>query len=203
MTSGSSRHILKNHVTLLPFIICRGNYVNSQHYLVVTALGSDESGTLEAITKTSKQCGCNILESKLTLMGEECAMLFHFSGAWNTIAKLEATLPALCQQLGVSLQMKRTMPRKESPSVPYNVQVTAHDRAGILNELAFFFLQNRINVDKLECETYTARNNSQLTSIDLTIHIPAKRSLSELRERFMVYCDERNLDAVIEPQRLL
>lgn len=176
--------------------------VNNQHYLVASVLGSDQIGILEAFTKVSKQCGCNILESKLAAIGEECAMIFHYAGLWNTIAKLEATLPPLCQQLGVALQMKRTMPRQTHlASLPYHINVTAQDRAGILNELAYFFLQNRISIDKMECETYTARNNSELTNITFMVNIPAKRSLSDLRERFMTYCDERNLDAMIEPHR--
>lgn len=176
--------------------------VNNQHYLVATVLGSDQFGILEAFTKISKQCGCNILESKLASIGEECALIFHYAGLWNTIAKLEATLPALCQQLSASLQMKRTSPRQsQSASLPYHINVTAHDRAGILNELAYFFLQNRISIDKMECETYTAKNNCYLTNINFVVNIPAKRSLSDLRERFMTYCDERNFDAMIEPHR--
>ena|SRR3990167_2677624 len=176
--------------------------VNNQHYLVATVLGSDQIGILEAFTKISKQCGCNIVESKLASIGEECALIFHYAGIWNTIAKLEATLPALCQQLGVALQMKRTSLRQSpSASLPYQIHVTAHDRTGILNELAYFFLQNRISIDKMESETYKARNGSLLTNITFAVNIPAKRSLSELRERFIIYCDERNLDAMIEPHR--
>lgn len=173
--------------------------VNNQHFLVVTALGSDQIGVLEAFTKTSKQCGCNILESRMTTFGEECSMLFHISGSWNTVAKLEAALPVLAQQYDFAIQSKRTLPRVNSPALPYQVQVIAQDRAGILNELAQFFMNQGVSVDQMDCETYLAKNQTTMTSISLVVNIPAKSHIASIRERFMVYCEDRNLDAVLEP----
>ncbi len=173
--------------------------VNNQHFLVVTALGSDDIGVLEAFTKTSKQCGCNIIESKLTTIGEECAILFHLSGSWNTVAKLEAALPGLADQFSLAVSSKRTLPRQKQPALPYQVQVIAQDRPGILNELALFFLQQGVYVDQMDCETYEAKNKTVMTNISFLVNIPARQHIASIRERFMVYCEDRNLDAVLEP----
>jgi glycine cleavage system transcriptional repressor len=175
--------------------------VNHQHYLVVTVLGKNHVTTLEVFTKISKQCGCNILESKLMSLGEECAMVFYLEGSWSTVAKMEAALPNIAHQHGFAIQSKRTLPSQHAPALPYLVQVTAHDRSGILNELAWFFVQQGIKVDKMECETYTAKNNTQMANVALTIHIPAKQHIATVREHFMIYCEDRNLDAVIEPYK--
>lgn len=175
---------------------------NNQHFLVVTLLGSDQPGLLEAFTKIGKQCTCNILESKLSSVGKECTLTFHYMGSWDAIAKLEIMLPSLAQQLEVSLHMRRTAIKPiDSTALPYHIQVTAHDRVGILNEIAYFFLQNRITIDKMDCETVTTRNKNKLANISLLVNIPNKRSLSELREKFITYCDELDLDAMIEPSR--
>ena len=173
--------------------------MNNQHYLVVTALGNNQIGILEAFTKVSKQCGCNILESRLASMGEECTLFFHLAGTWNTIAKLEASLPTVAQQHSLTIQTKRTSPRENVSALPYQIQVAAHDRAGILYELALFFSQQNIHIEKMECETHVARNNTKMTNIHLLIHIPVKRPIATLREDFIVYCEDRNLDAVMEP----
>ncbi|MBN9287794.1 MAG: hypothetical protein BGO43_10205 [Gammaproteobacteria bacterium 39-13] len=174
--------------------------VNNQHYLVITALGKHDIGVLEAFTKTSKQSGCNIIESKLTSVGEEYSLLLHLSGTWNTVAKLEAALPPLAEQYGISIQTKRTLPRTSIPAaLPYHVQIIAQDRPGILNDLAVFFMQQDIYVDTMECETYAAKNHTVMTSITFIVNIPAKQHIASIRERFMVYCEDRNLDAVIEP----
>lgn len=178
-------------------------HMNNQHYLAITALGSDHIGILEAFTKVSKQSGCNILESKLTTMGGECALLFHLAGTWNTIAKLEAALPQLAQQYDFAIQIKRTSPRRHITALPYQVQVVGQDKPGILNELAFFFAEQRISIEQMECETYAAKNLTYMTSITLTINIPVKQHVATLRERFISYCEDRNLDAVIEPFKSL
>lgn len=176
--------------------------VNNQHYLVITALGTHDIGVLEAFTKTSRQSGCNIIESKLTSIGSECSLLLHLSGTWNTVAKLEAALPPLATQYGISIQAKRTLPQKSSAAaLPYHVQIIAQDKPGILNDLAVFFLQQGIQVDSMECETYTAKNHTVMTSIMFVVNIPAKQHIASIRERFMVYCEDRNLDAVIEPYK--
>ncbi|MGD9591501.1 MAG: glycine cleavage system protein R [Candidatus Berkiella sp.] len=173
--------------------------VNNQHFLVVTALGSDHIGALEAFTKVSKQCGCNILESKMTIFGEECSLLLHIAGSWNTVAKLEAALPMLASDFGFTLQSKRTLPRKTPPALPYQVQVIAQDRAGILNELAVFFVNQGVSVEQMDCETYEAKNQTMMVNISFIVNIPAKVHIASIRERFMVYCEDRNLDAVLEP----
>lgn len=184
----------------LSFIICK-EIMHIQHYLVITALGSDRIGILEAFTKVSKQCGCNIIESNLSTLGKECVIHLHLAGSWNTIAKLEATLPAFAQESGFALQSKRTFPSEASEALAYQVQVVAQDRPGILNELALFFTQYRINIEQMECETYTIKNNTLMTNITFFIHIPAKQHLATLREKFMTYCEDRNLDALMEPYK--
>jgi glycine cleavage system transcriptional repressor len=81
--------------------------------------------------------------------------------------------------------------------------VIAEDRQGILNELALFFVQQGISLDQMDCETYDAKNHTTMTSISFIINIPVKQHIASIRERFMVYCEDRNLDAVIEPYKSL
>ncbi len=175
--------------------------VNNQHFLVITALGSDKLGILETFTKISKQCGGNILESKLSTMGEECAILLHLSGTWNAIAKLEAALPSLAETHQLAIHCKRTCPKNTLNALPYQANVFAKDRPGILNELATFFTRLGILVDKMDTETYAAKNNTSMTNITFMVNIPAKLHIATVRERFMEYCEDKNLDAMLEPAK--
>lgn len=177
--------------------------VNNQHCLIIVAHGHRDNGLLEAIARACKQSGCNILESKLTSVGEECAFISAVSGSWNTIAKLEAALPALAEQLNFSIQLKRMLMTKAEACLPYQVQVTAHDRPGIINDLTSFFAQQQVKIEEMECQTYQSRNQTCIANIHLMVSIPAKQHLANLRERFMVYCEDRNLDVVMEPYKSL
>ncbi len=171
----------------------------NDHYLAITALGNDSIGVLEAFTKVAKQCSANLLEAKLKKMGNECALSLYFTGSWNAIAKLEALLPQLAKQYEFILQSKRTQPATLPPALPYQVQVIAQDRVGILNDLAYFFKQNKISVEQMETETYTAKNQTVMSNISLLVNIPVKKHIASLREKFIVYCEDLNLDAMIEP----
>lgn len=173
---------------------------HNQHYLVMIALGSDHSNILEAFTKSSRQCGANIIESKITSLGQECVFFCHFSGTWNSIAKLEAVLPDLAEQYHLAIQCKRTSPRQTFPqALPYQVQVIAQDRPGILNDLATFFRSYGILIDKMDCETHISKNNTPITHIHFLVNVPTKQHIASLRERFITYCEDRNLDALMEP----
>ena len=180
------------------FVMAR---VTPPHHLIVTALATYQKGILEAFTKTSKQCGCNILESKLTSMGEECSLLFHFTGTWHTVAKLEAALPVLAQQFQAQLHTKRTLPRPTLSALPYHIQVIAQDRPGVLNDLVSFFTPQHISIEKMECETYRAKNDTPMTAISFLVNISPKQHLATLRDQFILYCEDRNFDAMIEPSK--
>ena len=51
----------------------------------------------------------------------------------------------------------------------------------------------------METETYTAKNQTVMSNISLLVNIPVKKHIATLREKFIVYCEDLNLDAMIEP----
>lgn len=179
--------------------------VHNQHFLVLTVLGKDHLNLLGDLTKIGKQTGCNILESKISTLGSECAMLFHFNGSWSAIAKLEAALPAFAQQNDLAIQIKRTIPTPhptaQTTALPYQITVFAQDRAGILHELAEFFSHREIRVETIDCETNMTKNMTPRISINGVVEIPTKNHLATIREQFLTYCEDRNLDATLEPFR--
>lgn len=177
--------------------------VNNQHCLTIIAHGDREVGLLDVIARACKQSGCNILESKLTTIGEACTFICAVAGTWNTIAKLEATLPALAEQLDFSVSLKRMLMPKEEATLPYHIQVSAQDRPGIINELTSFFAQQQVRIEEMDCQTYPTRNHTTVANIQLMVSIPAKQHLANFRERFMIYCEDRNLDVVLEPYKSL
>jgi glycine cleavage system transcriptional repressor len=45
--------------------------------------------------------GCNIADSRMTVLGGEFAILLLVEGQWNTLAKLENVLPEQEKELGL------------------------------------------------------------------------------------------------------
>lgn len=174
----------------------------NENYLVLTALGPDQLGLVKALARLCATCGCNIIDSRMTSAGQAFAMILHLSGSWSAIAKLEAALPSLSKKQDLTIHTKRTQPKDQTyPILPYAIQIIGLDKPGVLSEIAHFFVDEGIMIHTLAMDTQTLpSSHSQIISINLTIKVPAKTHLASLRERFLEYCEDRNLDALMEPE---
>lgn len=170
-------------------------------YLVISALGRDRPGIVNDLSEAILESGCNIVDSRMTVLGGEFAVLLMISGNWNEVAKLETALPGLGKQLGLTTFAKRTELRQPRESLlPYSVEVVSMDHPGIVHSIAEFFSGRDINIEDLVTGSYAAAHTgTPMFSLTMTVSIPADVHISELREQFMDFCDDLNLDAVIEP----
>jgi glycine cleavage system transcriptional repressor len=170
-------------------------------YLVISALGEDRPGIVNDLSKAILEAGCNIVDSRMTVLGGEFAVILLVTGHWNTIAKLEATLPRLGENLNLTVTVKRTEKRKSKDNLlPYAVEVVSIDHPGIVHHLANFFSSRDINIEELVTTSYAAAHTgTPMFSVHMTVGIPADLQISALRADFLDFCDELNLDAVIEP----
>jgi glycine cleavage system transcriptional repressor len=170
-------------------------------YLVISALGEDRPGIVNALSKAVLEHGCNIEDSRMTVLGGEFAAILLVEGKWNTLAKVENFLPELERQLGLTIMSKRTGERAaEANLLPYAVDVISMDHPGIVNNLAGFFAERNINIEDMSTSTYAAAHTgTPMFAVHMTVGIPADLHIAALREEFMDYCDRLNLDAVLEP----
>jgi glycine cleavage system transcriptional repressor len=137
----------------------------------------------------------------MTVLGDRFAMMMLLSGTWDAIAKIENLLPRLEEQLEIATVAQRTASRKrESSLMPYAVEVVAVDHVGIVHEIAQFFSQRDINIEDLYSGTYTAAHTgTPMFSLHMTISVPTDISIAALRGEFMEFCDQLNLDSIMEP----
>lgn len=176
----------------------------NEQQLVISAIGQDRKGLVSQLSSAIVENGANILDSRMTVLGGEFAILILITAPWNALAKLEQQLPALGEGLGLSLISKRTTPTAQTEAaIPYNVEAVAIDQPGIVKEIASFFSDQGINIYDLNTIGYqAAHTGTPLFSINMTINIPSTLSLNELREQFLNLCDEQNIDGVIEPLKI-
>ncbi|MEJ2609882.1 MAG: glycine cleavage system protein R [Candidatus Thiodiazotropha sp.] len=172
-----------------------------KNFLVISALGKDHPGIVKDLSKKVLDEGCNITDSRMTVLGGEFAILLLIEGPWNTLAKLESAVPELQSELGLTIICRRTEGRIPSSNLlPYLVEVVSMDHPGIVNQLAEFFSERNINIEDMMTNSYSAAHTgTPMFSVHLSVGIPADTQIALLREDFMDYCDALNLDAVIEP----
>lgn len=172
-----------------------------QNYIAISALGASRSSLLEALVKAVRDCGCSIADSRMSVLGDRFALMLLLSGTWDAIAKIETMLPRLENQLQVKVISQRTEPRKRPGNMmPYAIEVVAADQVGIVHEIAQFFGQREIAIEDMYSGTYAAAHTGTLMfSLHMTISVPVNLSIAGLRGEFMDFCDQLNLDAIMEP----
>lgn len=171
-----------------------------KNYLVVSALGEDRPGLVNELSRVILDCDCGIVDSRMTVLGGEFAILLMVQGNWNTLTKLEMQLKRLEQTLGMTIVTKRTEGRTLAGDVlPYAVEVVAVNQPGIVHHLASFFANRSINIEDMVTRSYSApHTGTPMFSVNLAVGIPATTHIAMLREEFLDFCDELNLDAVME-----
>ena len=177
--------------------------MSKENYLVICALGPDKPGIINALSEVVANVDCSVLDSRMTVLGSEFALLTLVSGPWNAIAKLEDQIPQLQQRLDLTIITRRTEPREPSGRLlPYAVEVVSMDHPGIVNQLAGFFSSRGINIEDLNTSSYAAAHTgTPMFSVNMSVGIPADLHIAPLRQEFLDFCDDMNLDAVIEPIR--
>ncbi len=172
-----------------------------KNYLVVSALGADRPGLVNELSRAILECDCSIEDSRMTVLGGEFAIVLLAQGNWNTLTKLEMQLKRLEQTLSMTIIAKRTESRTPSgDALPYAVEVVAVNQPGIVHHLASFFASRSINIEDMVTRSYSApHTGTPMFSVNLAIGIPANTHIAMLREEFLDFCDDLNLDAVLEP----
>ncbi len=169
--------------------------------IVITAVGHDRPGVVQELTQKILDCGGNIVESRMTALGQDLAMLMLVSGNWHTMGRLESELQHAAENTGFSVSLRRTEARPaREDMLPYAVDVVCLDQPGIVHNLVGFFAARGIEIAELNTRSYAAAHTgAPMFSVQIAISIPGKVHIAALREEFMEFCDRMNLDAILEP----
>ena len=169
--------------------------------LVISAIAPNQPGMANKITRLISDLGATILESRMTVMGNEFAVIMEVGGEWNALAKLEHQLPAKAQSLNLITMFKRTdKAPAEERAAPYRVRIITLEDKGVTSEITEFFAEKKINIEEMNCHTYHAPHTGTLMGeIKMTVSISVDASLAKIKRDFEELCTKRNLDANIEP----
>jgi len=171
--------------------------------LVITALGEDKPGIVDKLSETVAACNCNIIDSRMSVLAGEFAVMLMIAGKWNELTKLEDALTAVSESLGLTIACKRSKVSKPSSDLmPYSMEVISIDQPGIVHELARFFSSRNINIQELNTTQYAAAHTgTPMFALQLIANIPASQHIAGLRDEFLDFCETLNMDATMEPTK--
>ena len=169
--------------------------------IVISAVGTDRTGVVQDITKDILECGGNIEESRMTTLGSEFAMLMLVSGNWHTLSKLEQKLEKLTGDGNLSVSVRKTSEQaSKEDRMPYAVDVVSLDQQGIVYNLANFFAARDVEIAEVATRHYSAAHTgAPMFEVQMAVNIPASLHVAGFKDEFHDFCDELNLDAMLEP----
>lgn len=169
--------------------------------IVISAIGTNSPAVVENLTRVILECGGNIRESRMVALGSDFGMVLLVAGNWHTMNRLERDLRHHAQIGGLAMNLKRTdAPSVSKELLPYAVDVVGLDQPGIVNNLSTFFSARKIEIGDVATRTYAASHTgTPMFSVQMLVHVPATVHLSTLREEFLEFCDQLNVDAIMEP----
>ena len=175
--------------------------VDNGRLLAITAVGPSREHLGLALTRGILERDCVLLDCRIVPLGSSICASFLVSGNWSALGRLESALPALSEQLGLSIHFNRTDDRKSQAAYrPYGVEVIAPQRADLLVHVLDFFKSQEVHLSEIVMQNYHSNHTgAAMCTLQLMAHIPVSQHPQAMRESFMDLCDELNADGLLDP----
>ena len=169
--------------------------------IAISVLARNRSGLVEMLARVAQEAGCNIMDTRMATLGQEFAMFMLVSGSWDAIVKLEDSLDRMRSREKLGITCHRTEARAEREELmPYAIEVVATDRPGIVCEIGEFFGARNIAIEDMSSYSYpAAHTGTRMFSLHMSISVPVDTSIAALRGDFLEFCDQLNIDSIMEP----
>jgi glycine cleavage system transcriptional repressor len=169
--------------------------------LAISALGNNQTNFISEILSAIRDCNCNIIEIRSSRLAQTYAIYLLVQGNWNQVAKLENTLESLQKRLAIKIQTLRPETKEKIKDyLPYSLETISLDRDNIIEAISAFLFEREIDIEEVTGSSYQAPYiQSSVFSTKFVILVPPQLQLLTLREEFLDFCDQLNIDAILEP----
>lgn len=169
--------------------------------LAISVLGNKSSDFLIESLSAVSACQCRILELRTAGMQQITSLFMLMDGNWNHIAKLEGMLDVLAKRLLMQISFMRPEDAVPQPEgVPYMLETISMERKDLMFAIASFLLQRGILIEEITASQHQAPFFSNTVfSSKFILLVPDDVRILSMREEFLDFCDNLNIDAILEP----
>ena len=170
--------------------------MSEKDHLILTAIGPDQVGLVETLSKFISRHGCNIEDSKMAVFCGEFAVIILISGDADSLAKITRDYRHIENESGLSVSVKRPLTRKAAEFyLPYKLTASCMDHPGIVYQISGVLRSLGVNIESMETKTYSAPvSGTPLFRLEASLSVPARTNINQLRERFSEIQREQNID---------
>ena len=169
--------------------------------LTITVLGYTKSNFIGRLLSAVNDCNCSIIELRVNRLMACTAAYLSVNGEWNQIAKLENLLEGLGKKLEIKIH--RLRPGKfvsKDEFTPFSLETVSLERQDALLSVTTFIIRHDIAIEEIVSSRYRdSYSQSELVTTRFILLVPQETRILNLREEFMEFCDQINIDAILEP----
>ena len=179
-------------------------WLKMQQQLIITILGSDQFGVLSTLADTVSGVGCNILDSRQAIYGQDFSLTMIIEGSQSAITQAECLLPQTCQKHNLLSMMKRTKKHcKQNLEHLADVIIRGESTPGLIDQITDFFKQRNISVSAfrlkfLDKDENDAANEKPM-KCKMVISIPHELEVEKIEHALQALLQPLNLLGSIKP----
>ncbi|GAB0112215.1 glycine cleavage system protein R [Pseudoalteromonas distincta] len=168
----------------------------SNHQIVLTAIGEDRPGIVSELTQLVSDCHCNIIDSRIAILGCEFTFIMLLSGDMSAISRIEHILPTKAMELGLLTMMKRTASHTQSEfCAGYTLEYTGIDTPGTLSKVTRYFADNNISICSLKSDTFDEQDQTKMRC-EIEFNIPVDVDIDQFKVSFENLSHTLNVDYI-------
>ncbi len=167
--------------------------------LIVTILGSNDVGILSELANAVSDTGCNILDSRQAIYGEDFSLTMILEGNQTNITKAEIRVPQTCQRLDLLSVLKRTKRHcKQNLEHIIDVEISGQDKQGAIHRVTTLLTQHQAAISALRQKTYTDQDcQVEHMKIKFVASVPPDLDMTQLQNEFDTLLNDLSLDGKI------
>jgi glycine cleavage system regulatory protein len=172
--------------------------------LVLTVIGPDRPGLVEALAATVAEHGGNWEQSRMARLGGQFAGILRVQLPDARVAALRTSLEGLgARGLRVVADVVDQGADSGLGYRPFRLEIVGNDRAGIVRDVSRALAEQHVNVEEIEtsCES-AAMSGAPLFRAVALLNVPEGVAIDKLRKRLEGIADDLMVDVkLVDPAR--
>ena len=176
-----------------------------KRWILLSAIGSDRPGLVAELARLIYDCGANLEDSRMTILGTDFAVILLCSASAPDVAdRIAVGAKRLERDHGLTILL-RSLEGERRPPVPapgtklYRVEAAGEDRAGIVAGLCQVLADRGVNIAELASHSRPGPGGSPHYEMSLRVEVPDTVDTRELRDALEREADRLVIDVALMP----
>lgn len=176
-----------------------------KRWFILSAIGSDRPGLVAELAQLIYDCGANLEDSRMTILGSDFAVILLCSaGGAEALDRVAVGAKRLERDHGLTI-LPRFLEGEPRPLLPapgtklYRVEAVGEDRAGIVASLCRVLADRSVNIAELTSRSRPGPGGSPNYELEILAEVPESLDARELREALESEGDRLVIDVGLLP----